>query len=490
MAVVELQADALAVEDRELLQRIAGQLNLLADLTHADLLLYGKDGDRAVVLAEALPVPVPALHPPGLEGQVASRSREPLVYQVLFGDRPRRASQTGMVRGAATLVEVFPIVGKDGRVIAALASEMAFLEHERQRKKALALRRAIAQVRELVIQGRLEGAERLGRLGVHDGLMVIDERGQIQYISAVAEYLYRRLGYADTLVKTELSFLDTNENICFQAMERGVCMEARIQEQDLVWIKRVIPLLPTEPPRGVLPFRSRPTGVSGAIVVVADVTEELQRERELRIKTMMLRETHHRVKNNLQTIAALLRLQARRNSSPEVRAILEQSIHRIMSIAVVHEQLSMEETDVVNLHDVAARIINGAAQGVVHPEKRVRLALEGPKEVPLPAQQATSCAVILNELIQNALEHGFAERNEGTITVRLASERDSTYLEVRDDGAGLPPGFSLASGSGLGLQIVQELVREDLKGRLELEHDGGVRAVVSFPRWPLSSNGL
>jgi hypothetical protein len=148
-----------------------------------------------------------------------------------------------VISGVPTMHEAMPIMGGRG-VIAVLVSEMAMLEHERQRKRDITFRRAIAHVREMLRLGLLQGGEALGRLGLHDGVLIIDKGGQIRYTTVVAEHLYRRLGYPDSIVDTQLSDLETNEYICFKAMERNVCMEQQVEEQDQIWIKRVIPLVP------------------------------------------------------------------------------------------------------------------------------------------------------------------------------------------------------------------------------------------------------
>jgi len=222
---------------------------------------------------------------------------------------------------------------------------------------------------------------------------------------------------------------------------------------------------------------------TGAIVAIEDVTDELQKEQELKIKTAMIQEIHHRVKNNLQTIAALLRLQARRTGNPEVSDQLRETIGRIISIAVVHEFLSHEETSVINIHEVSNRILAEVRNGVLDHTRPITLSLEGLRTFSLPAQQATSCALIINELVQNAVEHAFVGLPGGSIVVRLAEQDDSLYIEIQDDGRGLPHDFDQVAQGGLGLQIVRSLVREDLKGQFELANGQGVRAVVSFPKW-------
>jgi two-component sensor histidine kinase len=216
--------------------------------------------------------------------------------------------------------------------------------------------------------------------------------------------------------------------------------------------------------------------------VIQDVTDDVRKEQELKVKSAMIQEIHHRVKNNLQTITALLRLQARRAQSEDAAMALKEAVGRIMSVAVVHEFLSQDEESIINIYDVCRRITQEFVNGTLDPEKRIELKLEGERQFMLPAQQATSCALIVNELIQNAVEHGMEHKIQGTIVVRLLQTDDSMCVEIEDDGTGLPEGFDPADG-GLGLQIIRTLVRDDLKGEFLLENGDGVRAVVSFPRW-------
>jgi two-component sensor histidine kinase len=294
------QCDELAPEDRDLLERVAGHLPLLADLTHADAVLFGRSGDQVTVLAQAQPVPVPSPYAqPLIPGRSLVRGEAQSVFRTLFDGRAHSLVTTAVVRGAPVLQEVFAIRNDRGETLAALRSEMVLIEHERQRKRHATFRRAIARARELIVAGRMRGGERLGRLGVHDGIMVIDASGRIEYLSAPAEHAYRRLGYADNLIHSHLHQLDTHEQICFKAMEMGLCLEQRIQEQDLVWIKRVVPLMSGQDaswPGRLIGRRSMPIG---AIVAIQDVTDELRKEQELKIKTAMIQEIHHRVKNNL-----------------------------------------------------------------------------------------------------------------------------------------------------------------------------------------------
>ena len=224
---------------------------------------------------------------------------------------------------------------------------------------------------------------------------------------------------------------------------------------------------------------------TGALVLVRDVTELRRRERELMTKDATIREIHHRVKNNLQTVAALLRLQARRLRAPEARAALDEAVRRVGSIAVVHETLSHAPEEVVDFDDIADRVAMMAGE-VSAAEVRVIPKITG-SFGQLSAAVATPLAMVLTELLQNALQHGFsgpqAAREQGLIEVVVVREPDRLTVTVADTGVGLPEGFELDSATSLGLQIVRTLVVGELGGRLRItpRPGGGTEAVVDLP---------
>jgi two-component sensor histidine kinase len=179
-------------------------------------------------------------------------------------------------------------------------------------------------------------------------------------------------------------------------------------------------------------------------------------------KDATIREVHHRVKNNLQTVAALLRLQARRIQSDEGRLALQEAMRRVATIALVHETLSEGLGETVDFDDVVGRTLSLAVD-LAAPTARVEVRREG-KFGEMRADNATPLALVITELVTNAVEHGLKTRG-GTVTV--VAERDDKSLRalVRDDGEGLPEGFS-AESAGLGTQIVQALVGGDMRGRI------------------------
>jgi len=337
-----------------------------------------------------------------------------------------------------------------------------------------------------VLRGQLEGTSHLSPFGEHDGILVIDTDRRIQYASGIANIIYRKLGYMETLTQKRLADLETgDEFFVSKALSQGICLEEEAREGPLIWIRKAIPLQGRRHPRTAWPrILDRPVGergLVGVLLTISDVTEARQQEAQLKIKTVMLQEIQHRVKNSLQTIVALLRLQARRASNEEAREIIEESINRILSVALVHDFLVHPDTRVVNIRALADRILNQTVRGVMDPRKRIRLDIQG-QDVYLPAEQATPCALVINELIQNSLEHGYDRRGSGTITLNLTSTDTEIILEIRDDGQGLPAGFDLNQNSSLGLKIVQSLVEDGLNGRFELRSEDGVAAIVTFPK--------
>jgi signal transduction protein with GAF and PtsI domain len=197
------------------------------------------------------------------------------------------------------------------------------------------------------------------------------------------------------------------------------------------------------------------------------------------LNAAVVREMHHRIKNNLQTIAMLLRLQLGEESESDPQEALRESISRILSIAAAHEVLSDKGFRLADVKQVLQQVAQNATQNRLYPRESLDMQVRG-DEITLPSRQATALALAVNELIQNALKHGFVDRDEGRIAITLRQHTAGFEVEVRDDGVGLPPDEPPLRG--LGLQIIETLVNEDLGGRLEIElGTQGTRATIAVP---------
>lgn len=192
-----------------------------------------------------------------------------------------------------------------------------------------------------------------------------------------------------------------------------------------------------------------------------------QTRQGLRTKETLLREMHHRVKNNLQQVASILNMQRRRTRVPEVEQVLVESVDRIQGIAATHDLLSHAELGRAPVDEIARKIVGIVSGNLVPPQQHIRFVV-GRAPFAVPTEQATTVAIILNELIANAIEHGFDGRERGEIRVSAARLDGHIALRVADDGQGLPEGFSLRASEGLGLQLVRGLVHSDLRGSFEV----------------------
>jgi two-component sensor histidine kinase len=215
------------------------------------------------------------------------------------------------------------------------------------------------------------------------------------------------------------------------------------------------------------------------VVLIRDVTEVKRRDRALISKDATIREIHHRVKNNLQSVSALLRLQARRTSNSDAREALNEAVRRVASIALVHELLSGSVDEEVDLDEVVDRLVpilvdvaSGEARVAVRHRDRLGV---------LTAELAMPLVMVLTELIQNAIEHGFDGAPRDDAEIAVVAERDVRGLRIaiRDNGSGLPEQFDLTTSENLGLQIVKTLVSIELGGELEVRaNPGGVGTEV------------
>ena len=310
---------------------------------------------------------------------------------------------------------------------------------------------------------------------VGDGLIRLDLNGVISFASPNARSAFSRMGWKSEIEKHKLGAIAEAviENSSY-AHEEGISTRLNGKILRRVEIDNkgaTIELL-------VLPLLQSGTRV-GAIVLLQNVTELRRRDRELVTKDATIREIHHRVKNNLQTVSALLRLQARRIEDPGAASALYEAVRRIASIALVHETLSSSSENAVAFDDVLTSLITHALE--LSP-RMGELTIERKGELgSLESRLATPLSLVVTELMHNALEHGLAERGT-TLSIELQRYSNECVITIVDDGVGLPDGFDLATSSNLGLQIVRTLTENELKGVLRLvSTPSGTIASLRFP---------
>jgi len=357
-------------------------------------------------------------------------------------------------------------VRRDGRVIAVVTKEGSPATSRRPGRLERVYLDAADHVSRMICEGRFPFPDTPSgewpRVG--DGLLVLDEEARITWASPNALSSLRRLGVAQNVLGRHLDTLGVGETAINEALVTRRLLDGELARGDSFVRIRMVPLVEGD-------------GAVGALVLARDVSELRQKDRVILVKDATIREIHHRVKNNLQTIASLLRLQARRVRSEEAKDALNESVLRIGSIALVHETLSVNPQDTAEFGEVARRIGQMVADGMVLPTQEIEVKVSG-QAGPLGADLATPLAVTLAELLQNAIEHAFPDERSGTIKVELAREDETVVLVVWDDGVGISD--HVLGGARLGLQIVRSLI-EELGGSMTVGADVGTRVEIRVP---------
>lgn len=465
--------------DRQWLVSFVREWHLLADTSFSDLVLWlpGEDDHVFWAVAQVRPTTGPTALEDDVIGEDISYDPESLVTQAYLTGQICQTSDNKLQAGIPVDVCAIPILRK-GRVIAVVerhtnqmgvrapgALEDTYLE-------AAAVLANMAWRGEFPLEPPSDPSlsPRVG-----DGMVLISREGLVRYASPNAVSAARHLGVVGDVMGETLKDLIHSVSAELIPIEPELAPVAPFTEpaeftyeNDEAAIRlRYLPLTMDDEP-------------AGALLLCRDVTPVRERERQLVTKDATIREIHHRVKNNLQTVAALLRLQSRRMHSQEARAALDDAMHRVQSIATVHEILSQSFQEAVQFDDVADRILSmvadvASAVGTVHARREGSFGL-------VQADTATALSLVMTELCQNAIEHGLLFGG-GNVVVRPTRRPGMLILDVVDDGEGLPEGFDLDNTDSLGLSIVRTLVA-DLNGTFELTNDPsgiGARARVSVP---------
>jgi two-component system, sensor histidine kinase PdtaS len=456
------------------LHRLAASWGLLADFCFADLLLFAVVGqprddgsNRFVVLGQVRPTTAQTVYRADWVGTVLDENDRPLVARAYRGG--------DIIEGELTIpplkerVRMLCIpVRFGGEVVAVLTRESAPSIGRQPGELERIYVDVFNRFARMIALGDFpfgaeDTSEEAPRVG--DGVIVIDDSGRVEYTSPNAVSTLHRLGIHGNAEGLRFGEMGLEEHVIRTAFSTGTPVIEEIPRGlDVTVLMRCIPLLDSG-------------AVTGAVVLLRDISELRRRDLLLLSKDATIREIHHRVKNNLQTISSLLRLQGRRLESPEAKGAIEESVRRIRSIALVHEILSREVGDDVPFVDIVRPLVTMVEEAMANPDRPIQVAVKGDGGI-LPAALATPLAVVLNELLQNALDHAYPPSlhlglDSAQVTVEIVREDQWLKVCVADDGAGLPEGFEFATSTGLGLSIVRTLVTTELGGEIGISRGGG-----------------
>jgi two-component sensor histidine kinase len=472
-------------------QRLVGEWQLLSDLSFADLLLWVPvdlhEGEAGSVpgflcVAQCRPTTGPTAYQHDQVGTRIRGERAVPMTTALHEGRIFREADPDWDGDLPIRREGIP-VRHEGEIVAIVGRDSNLASVRTPSQLELVYLQSAADLAAMVADGTFPGPgdslEEGSGPRVGDGILRVQTDGTIIYASPNALSALSRLGITGTVLGEPIDTLTSTvvddpfdardlADAVATAIDGGQSASIEVEGGGAVVNFRALPLMP----RGE---------TLGALLLLQDVTELRRRDQQILSKDATIREIHHRVKNNLQTVAALLRLQARRVEAPEAKAALEESMRRVASIALVHETLSVSLDDSVAFDEIVDRLVVMLSD-VMGVRGRVRVKRDG-SFGEVPSEIATGLVLVLTELVQNALEHGFPETDEGTVLVRSERARGILTVTVEDDGVGLPADFDADASERLGLQIVKTLVSAELDGQVQFRaNDGaGASAVLTMP---------
>ncbi|HMR48257.1 MAG TPA: sensor histidine kinase [Arachnia sp.] len=472
--------DVQSMSDREWLDAFVREWSILADLSFSDLVLWlpvDESGERFQCVAQIRPVTGPTALEDDVVGEVIEYEPDHPVLVAWLSRQIAETSDNEISAGIPVDVWAIPVL-RNGRPIAVIE------RHTNQMtvRATGTLEENFMDAADILTQMLMRGefplvppSDKALAPRVADGVIRVQPDGTISYASPNAVTGARRLGAAGDLE-------GENYREFIRGLRRKVEQVGQTFDSDM---EGTVSLeFDIESNRASMRFVLLPLwlerSTAGMLVLCRDTTDLRKRDRLLVTKDATIREIHHRVKNNLQTIAALLRMQARRSRSPEAKETLRDAMRRVSSIALVHETLSTAIDENVDFDAVCDRILDmvgdlAAASGTVRARREGHFGV-------IPAAATTSLSMVLTELCQNAIEHGL-NSSSGEIVVRPHREEHQLTVTVLDDGEGLPDGFALGDQTSLGLSIISALMNE-MKGTLEItnrEDRPGTAAIIRLP---------
>lgn len=454
-------------EDIEKLESIEKVMPMIAGLVKADVFIdcLTRNPNVAVVVAEAKPSSGNSRYTNSVVGQMALRKNEPAALRTLEIGMESKDLKAVTQENIVVKQNAMPVKNASNKVIGALIMETDVTEVVEHNTHMEILSETTEQLTQTLMNFREMESEDSITYHLNDAIFMFNKEGQAIYANPVARELYKKLGYKDSLVGMHFDNLvldGTSFNEITSEQNYGIS-EVAVSGLALQ-VKYAITKKSSEM------FR--------LIMLIKDITEVKEKEKEIILKAVAIREIHHRVKNNLQTIASLLRLQSRRIKNDEVKKYFNESINRIMSIAVTHEILAQNGVDDVDIKTIICKIKDSILNCSICPNKDIRVEIKG-DSFNVGSDNATSIALVVNELLQNSLEHAFTDRNQGHIEIVIQKGIMYSNISIIDNGMG----FDVNSGKteSLGLNIVQSIIHDKLNGSLNIEsNNNGTKIVFNF----------
>ena len=473
LAEIVRQQSRLTLAEIVHLQRLVASWNMLADFCFSDLLLFVPLSDGAspvddadgksefLLVGHVRPSTTQTLYRLDMIGETVNEADRPLVARSMRLEEIIEGEITDTAIRERVRVLCIP-VRYNGRTIAVLSREstpsVGRSPGELERTYVDIFNRFARMIATGEFPYPIDDSDSKESPRVGDGAVVLDRGMCVEYASPNAVSALHRMAVHANTEGMRLGELGLDDEPVRDAFTIAKPVTQEVERGEVIILLRCIPMLDSQ-------------GVSGAVVLFRDVTEVRLRDRLLLSKDATIREIHHRVKNNLQTISSLLQLQARRTGSEDAKEAIAESVRRIQSIALVHETLSRDAGEDVAFTEILRPLVQMVAETVSSPDRQIEFDVDGDAGT-LPTQIATPMAVVLTELLQNTADHAFPSevprQGPDRVRVELEEDVDGIVIRVIDNGVGVPEDFSVTKAKGLGLSIVRALVTSDLRGTIDV----------------------
>ena len=456
------QYTKLSKKNIEKLEKISEGLPVLSKLLKADVFIdcMTESRDTAIVVAEANPR-TGSSYTQSVVGKYAYRRNEPAVLRTLETGHPSRDYKALTQENKIVTQNVVPIKSdEDDKVIIAVLIVEEGVNEESLNKELSFLNNATDDI--LISSVEMSRERRIIDY-INDGIIIFNEEGVCIYANSRAKYIYRKIGYKDFVLGEKF------DNIVIDNVEFEDVLSGKMNKKTDISISNMVLSMEY--------FLIKETeNIKNIVLFIKDITEIKVKEKELVLKSVVIKEIHHRVKNNLQTIASLLRIQARKTDDKAVKAAFSDSINRILSISVTHELLAQNGLDELEIKEVINKILKNSLRENLDGRVKLKIDVTG-DNFEISSDKATTIALIVNELVENCIKHAFKGKDNGRITVKVKKGEMKSYISISDDGIGMNE-KDFDKGS-IGLQIVKSLVKEKLYGDLNVK-TGDKGTEISF----------
>lgn len=432
----------LSKEEVQVIEMMAQTLQPLANLEAADIFIDCpcREGD-AIVVAEAKPEDVPSSYKGSVVAMMALEENEPAVARTLKLGIATKYMKARTQENNYTIQSVEPIK-YHSRVIGVLIRERRITDDS---SKADEQYKAV----EIPLNHMINENEWLTE-SIDEGLILVDANDNVIFRNAYAKELFQALGYVVDILGQKYKNIRLTGN--YKSKDFGeVISEVKIGSHYLR-IRQI----------------KLDKGDIRLAVIVRDITWNREQEKNLMLKSKAIEEINHRVKNNLQTVASLLRMQARRTDNEETKQHLGASINRILSIAATHQLLAHSAKDEVSLKEVLKKVMNNVLQSLVETGQKMHMEIIG-DDMMVNSDIATSAAIAVTELLSNSIKHAFSGSEEGNIHICIEQGQMLSKITVSDDGKGFD--VRQKEPGSMGLELVKSMVRDKLHGYLKIRSD-------------------